>query len=229
MPKQKGTKAHQKACDLCCDPLEDGQDILACEGRCNTNVHRYCAGVTHCHYSELTTALTPLFASFAGALKTYGALVKQLQSEVERLKFELASTKATLSEHTQTQRDAQLQVGAKTVNQLLSDVEEIKIELAGTKAALLEQSKFSMDTQPGKATSPDAVNSETALPLSYVVVAAARGGKPTKSKAIAHSVPSQRMIISDKKYNLVLYGVKECPQGSSRSARLESDLARLQV
>ena len=81
-----------------------------------------------------------------------------------------------------------------------------------------------MDTQPGKTTSPDAVNSETALPLSYAVVAAARGGKPTKSKAIAHSVPSQRMIISDKKYNLVLYGVKECHSGSSRSARLESDL-----
>ena len=81
-----------------------------------------------------------------------------------------------------------------------------------------------MDTQPGKTTSPDAVNSETALPLSYAVVAAARGGKPTKSKAIAHSVPSQRMIISDKKYNLVLYGVKEYPSGFSRSARLESDL-----
>jgi len=46
MPKQKGTKAHQKACDLCCDPLEDGQEVLACEGGRNTNVHRCCAGVT---------------------------------------------------------------------------------------------------------------------------------------------------------------------------------------
>jgi len=188
MPKQKGTKAHQKACDLCCDPLEDGQDVLACEGGCNTNVHRYCAGVTRRHYSKLTTGTNPFVCQFC-ALKTYGALVKQLQSEAEWLKFELASTKATLSEHTQTQRDAQPRVEAKTVNQLQSDVEEIKIELAGTKAALLEQSKFSLDTQPGKATSPDAVNSETALPLSYAVVAAARGGKPTKSKAIGHSVP----------------------------------------
>jgi len=51
--------------------------------------------------------------------------------------------------------------------------------------------------------------------------------KPSKCKSIAHSVPSQRMIISDKKYNLVLYGVKECPSGSSRSARLESDLASI--
>ena len=140
------------------------------------------------------------------ALKTYGALIKQLQSEVRRLKFELASTKATLSEHTQIQRDAQTRVEAKTVNQLQSDFEEIKIELAGTKATRLEQSKLSWDTQLGKVTSPDAVNSET-LPLSFAVVASVRGGKPSKFKSVAHSVPR---IISDKKYNLVLYGVKEC-------------------
>ena len=158
--------------------------------------------MTHRHYSKLTTGTNPFVCQFC-ALKTYGALVKQLQSEVERLNFKLASTKVTLSEHTQTQRDDQPQVEAKTVNQLQSDVEEIKIEFAGTKAALLEQSKLSWDMQPGKATSPDTVNSGT-LPLSYAVVASARDGKPSQSKAIAHSVPSQRMIISDKKYNLVL-------------------------
>jgi len=196
MLKHKGTKAYQKASDLCCDPLEDGQDVLACEGMCNTNIHRYCAGVTRRHYSELTTGTNPFVCQFC-ALKMYGALVKQLQSEVERLKFKLASIKATLSEHTQTQRDAHPQVEAKAVNQLQSDVEEIKIELAGTKATHLEQLKLSWDTQPGKVTSPDAVNSEM-LPLSYAVVASVRSGKPSKSKSIAHSVPSQRIIISDK-------------------------------
>jgi len=70
----------------------------------------------------------------------------------------------------------------------------------------LEQSKLSWDLQPGKVTSPDAVNSET-FPLSYAVVASARGGKPSKFKSISHSV---LRIISDKKFNLVLYGVKEC-------------------
>ena len=105
-----------------------------------------------------------------------------------RLKFELASTKATLSEHTQIQRDAQTRVEAKTVNQLQSDFEEIKIELPGTKATRLEQSKLSWDTQLGKVTSPDAVNSET-LPLSFAVVASVRGGKPSNSKSNAHSVP----------------------------------------
>jgi len=118
MPKQKGTKAHQKACDLCCDPLEDGQEVLACEGGRNTNVHRCCTGVTRYHYSELTTGTNPFVCQFC-ALKMYRPLVKQLQSEVERLKFDLASTKATLSEHTQTQRDAHLQVEATNYSQTL--------------------------------------------------------------------------------------------------------------
>ena len=166
------------------------------------HVHRYCTGVACHHYSELTIGTNPFVCQFC-ALKTYGALIKQLQSEVRRLKFELASTKATLSEHTQIQRDAQTRVEAKTVNQLQSDFEEIKIELAGTKATPLKPLKLSCDTQRGKVTSPD---TET-LPLSYAVVASARGGKPSKFKSIAHPVPR---IISDKKYNLVLYGVKEC-------------------
>ena len=135
MPKQKGTKTHQKACDLCCDLLEDSQEVLACEGGCNINVHRYCAGVTRYHYSKLTTGTNPFVCQFC-ALKTYGALVKQLQSEVERLKSELASTKPP-SRNIHKHRGmliAQPQVIAKTVNQLQLDVEEIKIELAGTKA-----------------------------------------------------------------------------------------------
>jgi len=206
---------------MCCDPLEDGQDVLACEGRSNTNVHRYCAGVTCRHYSKLTMGTNPFVCQF-WALKMYGALVKQLQSEVERLKFKLASTKATLSEHTQSQRGAHPQVEAKTNYSQMLKKSRLSL-LAQRLPTLLEQSKLSWDTQPGKVTSPDTINSET-LPLSYAVVASARSDIPSKSKPIAHSVPSQRMIIFDKKYNLVLYGVKECPSGSSRSACLEPDL-----
>ena len=32
---------------------------------------------------------------------------------------------------------------------------------------------------------------------------------------------------SDKKFNIVIYGINECPKGMSRSARLESDLAKV--
>jgi len=172
---------------------------LACEGVCNTNIHCYCAGVTRRHYSELTMGTNPFVCQFC-ALKMYRALTKQLQSEVERLEFELASIKATLSEHTQTpQRDAHPQVEAKTNYSQILKKSRLSL-LAQRLPTLLEQSKLSWDTQPGKVTSPDTINSET-LPLSYAVVASVRGGKPSKFKSISHSVPR---IISDKKYNLVL-------------------------
>jgi len=75
----EGTKAHQKACNLYCNLLEDSQNVLACEGGCNTNVHRCCAGATRHHYSKLTMGTNPFVCQFC-ALETYGALVKQLQS-----------------------------------------------------------------------------------------------------------------------------------------------------
>ena len=48
MPKKKAI------CDLCCESLEKGQDILQCEGDCGCLVHRYCAGVTKRHFDELS-------------------------------------------------------------------------------------------------------------------------------------------------------------------------------
>ena len=75
----EGTKAHQKACNLYCNLLQDSQNVLACEGGCNTNVHRCCAGATRHHYSKLTMGTNPFVCQFC-ALETYGALVKQLQS-----------------------------------------------------------------------------------------------------------------------------------------------------
>ena len=146
------------------------------------------------HYSKLTTGTNPFVCQYC-ALKTHGALLKQSQSEVKKPKFELASTQATLSDCTQTQRDAQLQVEAITVNQLQSDFEEIKIELAGTKATPLKPLKLSCDTQRGKVTSPDTEMLPLAmlwLPVRVVV------SHTYISKSIAHSVSSQRMIISDK-------------------------------
>ena len=98
MPKGRAKKpvSQAKTCDLCCDTLEDGQDILLCEGGCNSNVHCYCAGVTKSLYAEL--ARTTLFICQFCTLKKYKAIVQQLQTEVEGLKSELASVKTLLKQ-----------------------------------------------------------------------------------------------------------------------------------
>ena len=68
----------------------------------NSTVHRYCAGVTCEHYAKLTaaTADTEPFTCQYCMLRAYKAIVAQLQSDVENLKSELASTKAALQART---------------------------------------------------------------------------------------------------------------------------------
>ena len=79
-------------CDLCCDTLEKGQDILKCEGSCGCNVHRYGTGVTKPYFEELVKGSTPFVCQYY-ALNVYKNIVQQLQDEVASLKSELAETK----------------------------------------------------------------------------------------------------------------------------------------
>ena len=54
------SKAIEKVCDLCLHDIEDEEDILQCEGKCQGRpVHRYCAGITVSHYIEIQTSSTP--------------------------------------------------------------------------------------------------------------------------------------------------------------------------
>ena len=91
MPRGK-----KPTCDLCCDTLDKGQDILKCEGDCGCTVHRYCAGVTKRRYEELmkSTGGTDHYVCEWCSLKTTRAIIQQLQCEVANLKQELAEAKA---------------------------------------------------------------------------------------------------------------------------------------
>ena len=105
MPGRKPGKATcDSTChgDLCCDSLEKGQNILKCEGECGCVVHRYCAGVTKCHFESLDKGHSRPFACQWCSMKTSkldsNAVIEQLQSEIVSLKSELAATKIALAE-----------------------------------------------------------------------------------------------------------------------------------
>lgn len=83
-------------CDLCCDILEKEQDVLKCGGECGCTVHRYCAGVTKHQYANLKDGNNPFVCQWC-SLKTTGAIIHQLQSEVASLQAELAKTKEELT------------------------------------------------------------------------------------------------------------------------------------
>ena len=57
---------------------------------------------------------------------------------------------------------------------------------------------------------------------SYAAVAG-----PSESDSTAVLKRREQEPNSDKKYNIVIYGINECPKGMTRSARLESDLSKV--
>jgi hypothetical protein len=82
-------------CDLCCEPIDKDQEMLKCEGDCQSSVHRYCAGVSKRQYDELTKGSTPYVCQWCSS-RTTQAVIQQLQSEVAALKSELTEVKARL-------------------------------------------------------------------------------------------------------------------------------------
>ena len=146
--------------------------MLVCKGGCNSTVHRYCAGVTCKHYAKLTMDAEPFTCQYC-MLRAYRAMVVQLQSDVENLKSEIASTKAALQARTPEGRaEDKLSEGA---------------------------------------------------PLSYAEAMSGGGKKLPQPTTTSRTQPQPRFV-SDNKFSIVLYGVSECPPGSPRLTRLESDI-----
>ena len=77
-----------------------------------------------------------------------------------------------------------------------------------------------------EAISSKAESSSKVPHLSYAAAASVQGGESPQStnKSTSVSIHSSTTLNSTKKFNMVLYGVDECPSGTSRSARLAADL-----
>ena len=89
-------QSKKSTCDLCSDSLTKGQDILNREGDCNCTVYHYCAGATSSQFQALSTSSTPFVCQWC-MLNTTNAVIKQLQSEVASLKYDLVSVRAEIS------------------------------------------------------------------------------------------------------------------------------------
>ena len=80
------------------------QDVLKCEGECGCTVHRYCAGVTKRQYASFNDGLNSPFICQWCSMKTAGATIQQLQSQVASLQAELAKTKEELAKQREQPR-----------------------------------------------------------------------------------------------------------------------------
>ena len=99
----------------------------------------------------------------------------------------------------------------KQIDTLQTTVESLKADIESLKAA-------SRSTVTSTVSYSDAVSADRLLPTLSSMNADPR--QVAGEKSLSSVLPS-----SDKKFNVVLYGVGECPSGLSKSARFELDLS----
>ncbi len=95
--KRKPGEKSSATCDLCCCAIKDGEDSLTCDGVCQKQINRYCAGVTVTCHKRIIESSSP-FVCLTCTQKMHSTIVSNLQGEIETLKNELSNVKALLLE-----------------------------------------------------------------------------------------------------------------------------------
>ena len=102
------TKSKEKgSCDLCCDTLKSSDEVLVCEGSCQKQMHRYCAGVNKTLY-EMMIEKGYTFVCMPCTQAVYKAMVQSMQDEITQLKEEVASLKSLCHQSTAASDQADL-------------------------------------------------------------------------------------------------------------------------
>ena len=125
----KTGKGKKISCDLCCDTIEKDHESLKCDGECGSHVHRYCAGVTKRHFTELNKGSSTFMCQYCN-LKALSGIIERQQSEIAILKSELRN---------------------EVIQQQQSEIAALKAELLEVKALLT--AKQSTPAPPTTATS----------------------------------------------------------------------------
>ena len=214
MPPKKSAKSTTvppTKCDLCASAIVDGKDeALQCEGTCQKWFHRYCVGVSLSHFTRLANCAQP-FVCASCSQEVQQAVVCQLQAEIAALKAEVRELRAVVEEHarddtisgdkqgTTSPIAAEVQQLKATVNKVLQKHEQNESS-SGTWSEVVQRKRQQLPGEQAAAHS------------------ATEPGKPSTTGS------KQASPYSSRKYNLVLYGVPECPPGTPRPDRLDSDL-----
>ena len=112
----------------------------------------------------------------------------------------------------------------KLVETLLSTVESLKAEIDALKAAS-SATATSAASNTGRGEQPTLSPVHSRQTVSTAEASPGHSGPMSgKNSSMSHSL-SRVLPNPDKKFNVVLYGVEECPSGMSKSARFESDLS----
>ena len=188
-------KKAANVCDLCCRPIVDSkEDCIQCEGQCRLTFHRYCAGVSATHFKQFNSTNRPFVCTVCNQ-QLQNERVSQLAAELESLKAELTATKEQLA------RERLPCENCSPAPASSSDSEPEQLPEGSTNAALQSNTEWS-----------SVVKMKTKTKSSIAPKSA--------------SYPERAMLVSpeERKFNVIIYGIKECKKGTPRHMRMNKDM-----
>ena len=196
--KSKSTeKPKPTDCDLCCRHIVEGkEDAIQCEGGCGLWFHRYCAGVSVSHFKELSNSPEP-FVCYACYQRSQLVVTKELRSEVAHLKEEISK----LAEQLARLSSAPVLQDETTVSHLPTS----NVNKSGSSSNV--PTYVAAMKQSGDPANPSTSNTYT---------------QPAFVRAPNVNVERKANAV-DKRFNIVIYGLVECPKGSPRHMRISYD------
>ena len=184
-------------CGICEQPIVDGKDqAVYCEGACKQWLHRYCVGIPLSCFQALSSSLAP-FQCYSCYQAKHEAAIESLNSEVRALKSEVSEIKAV-------------------INGLMSQPNVLQDSVASSRQVSNVDELLSRPVL------------EATAARSYASAANAPQDPATTSATLAHppstSTVANPRISQERKFNVIIYGIDECPRGTSRPSRLQGDL-----
>ena len=202
MPPKKSPKKYasgsKTSCDLCTKLIAEGKEqAIQCEGTCQQWFHQFCAGISTTLFKHLSSNDSP-FICMSCRQQFQDAQVSQLQSEVANLRSELLELRKLVHSLTNLPAIATLLQGEPA--EVNFNTERVSQPLTSNNALRLTD----------HSASPITVASNTVNPQTNHLQASGNSKRSNSSHV-------------DKRFNIVIYGLNECPKGSPRHIRITKD------
>ena len=99
----KRSSTHKFICPICddaivnCSSKDKGQDVVFCDGHCNTWLHRGCAGLSKISFKKVTESNDPFYCTRC-CLSQHKEELNTLRTSVDKMTSELVSLRSALNE-----------------------------------------------------------------------------------------------------------------------------------
>ena len=195
-----------KPCTICYKAIVDGEEeALLCEGDCQKWLHRSCAGPSAGHFTCLSNT-SKSFLCICSAHEAQKTSVSLLQTEVATVKAEIVELHSLVEALRSADND--------TISTLTSSVKQLY------ERANISKKTNCLEEDCSTSNSLQVVN-HTCQPQSVP--------SPKQHSKEQAQVPKTTTSMSDRKFNVIIHGVLEMPNGNSRFIRHRNDLGEASI